>query len=88
MPKQTKKTGYESNTEKKFNDLFAGKKIIGARFLSDSEAIEQGWLNKPFAIILEDGTFIIPMKDDEGNDAGSLLTTNAELPVIANIRAN
>jgi len=32
----------------------------------------EGWYNLPLVIELTDGTTIIPMADDEGNDGGAL----------------
>lgn len=43
-----------------------GKKITQAEYVEDEE------FGHVFAIVLEDGTTIIPMADDEGNHPGSL----------------
>ena len=40
------------------------------------------WDNRPVRIILEDGTNIFPMRDDEGNDGGAMFTTYKDLPCI------
>jgi hypothetical protein len=35
------------------------------------------WYNRPLCILLDDGTWIIPQSDDEGNDGGALYVANA-----------
>jgi hypothetical protein len=45
-------------------------------------AEEQGWYRRPIQIRLEDGTWLTPSQDDEGNDGGSLYTNIEKLPII------
>ena len=52
--------------------VLVGKKIKEVRYMTDEEATEAMWYNKPLVIIFEDGTYIFPMADDEGNDGGAL----------------
>ena len=40
--------------------------------MTPKEAEEFGWYSRPVVIHFTDGTYIIPMKDDEGNDGGSV----------------
>ena len=41
--------------------------------LHDSEEAESSyWTYQPILLILDDGTAICPMSDDEGNEAGSI----------------
>ena len=40
--------------------------------MSSEETKESGWSKSPLLIELDDGTVIIPLQDDEGNDGGSL----------------
>ena len=42
----------------------------------DKEAKEWMWYSKPISMQLDDGTWIYPSKDDEGNDGGALFTTS------------
>ena len=49
-----------------------GKKIQTVRYMTSEEAKESGWSKQPLLIQLDDGLTIIPLQDDEGNDAGSL----------------
>ena len=65
-----------------------GKKIVKCRYMSEEEMKATMWYNRPLCILLDDGTWIIPQADDEGNDGGSLYVVNAAtdkaevLPVI------
>jgi len=68
--------------EKILEEFLVGQKIKNARWLSKSEALELGWHKQPFVIELENGVQLVPISDDEGNDAGSFLTTIKALQVI------
>jgi hypothetical protein len=73
------------------NMKLAGKKIVGVRYLTNAEADAMGFYNLPLVIILEDGNWIMPMRDDEGNDAGALATSFdaiPTIPVVANIQTS
>jgi hypothetical protein len=66
-----------------------GKKIISVKYMTTSEAKESGWHQRPLCFCLNDGTWIIPQRDDEGNDGGALYVANPKdekddtiLPVI------
>lgn len=52
--------------------VLVGKKIKQARYMTEAEAKEFGWYSRGIIIFFEDGSHIIPMRDDEGNDAGSI----------------
>ena len=54
-----------------------GKKIVACRYMSPKEMKETMWSDRPICLLLDDGTWIIPQRDDEGNDGGSLYVTNA-----------
>ncbi len=76
--------------EKAF-DFFVGKKIVGARYLTEEEMISCfgdesiGCDRVPVGIIFDDGSFAFPMKDDEGNDGGALAISGQTgvLPVLS-----
>ncbi len=62
-----------------------GKKIIKVRYISLEEMKEFGWDNRSVVMELDDGNLITPSRDDEGNGAGALFTTDKQdsvLPVI------
>ena len=75
MPTQQK---WEADISK----FLVGKQIKAVRYMSESEREEYMWSSRPLAIFFTDGSFIFPMADDEGNDAGALCTSSEALPVI------
>jgi hypothetical protein len=52
--------------------MLVGKTIKAIRYMSDSEKEAWGWHSRPLIILLNDNTFIIPQRDDEGNDGGAI----------------
>ena len=76
-------------TEKRWtkiaSDMLLNRKIVAVRYLT-AKAIEQhGWYSRGVVITLDNGLSIYPSKDDEGNDAGALFTTDKDndvLPVL------
>ena len=62
--------------------ILVGRTTKRIRYLSDKEVEELGWYNSAVVLELDDGTAIWPSKDDEGNDAGALFTTNPDMPTI------
>ena len=68
------------------SNFLVGKTIRRVRYLTDNEVIDLGWKRSNVVIEFEDGHWIIPMTDDEGNDAGTLWTSSqSELNVIPNV---
>jgi hypothetical protein len=67
---------------KKINKLLVGKKIVKVEYMNEADAEEQGWYKRPIQIRLEDGTWLTPSQDDEGNDGGALFTSDEDLPTI------
>jgi len=68
----SEKKDYTKMWNKTANDLLLNKKIIKVEYMSSEEADKGMWYNRPVRIILDDGTNILPMSDDEGNDGGAL----------------
>ena len=68
--------------EKSIKAKLEGRKIIEVRYLTDEEAVDMGWSRASLAIFLDDGSNIVPMSDDEGNDAGALSTSWKDLQTI------
>tara|TARA_R100001594_G_scaffold99392_2_gene133895 strand:+ start:1031 stop:1381 length:351 start_codon:yes stop_codon:yes gene_type:complete len=54
------------------NDKLLGRKIVKVEYMSTKEANESMWCSRPIAILLDDGKWIYPMRDDEGNDGGAM----------------
>ena len=66
--------------------IMKGKKIIDTGYISKKEAEKYVWNSRGIWFQLDDGTRLICMRDDEGNDAGVLAYLNegvdSVLPVI------
>ena len=75
-----------SNTEKRWTKEVAGglivRKIVKVEYMSNKEAGDNGWYSRPICIQLDNGAWLVPMRDDEGNDGGSISTSYEALPVI------
>lgn len=52
-----------------------GRTIMKVEYMSDLEAEENMWYNKPVALILDDDSRVIVSADDEGNDGGALFVS-------------
>lgn len=62
--------------------LLVGRTIKEVRYLTEQEREDLGWYSRPIALRLDDGTWLWPSRDDEGNDAGALFTTDTKLMTI------
>lgn len=62
--------------------LLVGRKIVAVRYLTNEEVEGLGWYGASIALGLDDGSWIWPSSDDEGNDAGALFTTNEKMSTI------
>lgn len=49
-----------------------GRKITYVSYLNKVDAEARDWFRRPIILQLDDGTFIYPSSDDEGNDGGTL----------------
>jgi hypothetical protein len=58
--------------EAKAKQVLVGKTITSARYITQDEADEFGWSKRSLLIGFNDGSYIMPMMDDEGNDGGSI----------------
>ena len=69
-------------------DLLVGKKIKKVLYLSNFDAEQMLWDRRSVMIIFDDGSSIIPMSDDEGNEAGSIacMGDNVEVETIPVMR--
>ena len=69
----------------KANRLLQNRNIKRVRYMSQEEADHFGWYSRSVVIELDNGVLLWPSRDDEGNDAGSLFTTDKNtdtLPVL------
>lgn len=62
----------EEKWKNKAVDSLVGKTIVQVRYMTDKEAKDFGWYHRPLIIIFSDKTFMIPQRDDEGNDGGAI----------------
>lgn len=52
--------------------FLTGKTISAVRYMTQEEADAFMWDKRPLVIRFTDGSFLIPQKDDEGNDGGAM----------------
>ena len=75
-----------SDTRKRWNKIcqkhLIGKRIIQVRYMNQKELDVLGWEQPPLVIYFNDGSYMFPSQDDEGNDGGSLFTSFKDLSVI------
>lgn len=80
-----------ADPEKHWNEkvqTFVGKTVKSVRYLNHAEWSSEfdDWYSVPVVIEFTDGTYIIPMRDDEGNNGGSLMTNLDGLETIPTLR--
>ena len=84
----TKMNNQELTTRwtKKAESVLLGRQIVRVEYMGQDECDDYMWHKRPITFILDNGTRVIAMCDDEGNDGGVLtcLTKNKEevLPVL------
>jgi hypothetical protein len=74
------------NWEKVIAKKLVGRKIVDIRYLTVEEAEMSGWNNQPICLFLDNGEWIVPMSDDEGNDGGAMATSYEKLSTIPVMR--
>ena len=63
--------------------VLLNKRIVKVEYMSVKESDDMMWSYQPVCLLLDDGKWIFPMADDEGNDAGALAVGNKDvLPVL------
>jgi len=65
----------------KANQLLLGRKIVKVEYMSPEETEEIYWHNSPVLFKLDNGVWVTPQSDDEGNDGGVLSLFNYELEI-------
>ena len=77
---------YEGIWTKIAKKVLLGRRILKVEYMSSKECKDYMWYKRPITFILDNGTRVIAMQDDEGNDGGVLtcLTESKEevLPVL------
>ena len=92
MPKTTKEIRESAEQtyrwQKKIEKQLCGRTIVAVRYMTPQEAESSYWCYQPILLILDDGTAICPMSDDEGNESGALSVfqgTSETKPVLETI---
>ena len=75
-------TDYAKEWSDRAAALLVGRTIKQVRYLTEKEREHFGWYSRPLALRLDDGTWLWPSSDDEGNNAGAFFTSNSALEVI------
>jgi hypothetical protein len=57
---------------KEVNDALAGQVIRSVRYMTPAEVEDHDFSSAAVVIQFEDGGYLIPVSDDEGNDAGAM----------------
>jgi len=78
--KKIKTKNWQGNEDIK--KILLNRKIVGVRYMDKNEVEGLGWYKQAIVLILDNGVRIFPMSDNEGNDAGSLATTDKRLKTI------
>ena len=63
-------------------DMLLGKKIVKVEYMPVKETDDMLWDYQPVCFLLDNGDWVYPMRDDEGNDAGALAVGRDMLPVL------
>lgn len=64
------------------SDLLLNRKIVKVRYMTENEMKDMGWYSRPVAFLLDNGVWIFPSSDDEGNNGGALFTTDKNQSVL------
>ena len=74
------------STRKQWNKtaekMLLGKKIVKVEYMPVEETDDMSWDYQPVCFLLDNGDWVYPMRDDEGNDAGALAVGRDMLPVL------
>jgi len=77
---------YTKQWTDKASEILLNRKIVKVRYMNDKEADDMGWYSRPVAFLLDNGVWIFPSADDEGNDGGALFTTSQDMSVLPVLR--
>jgi len=57
---------------KRAADCLLGHRIVSVAYMRADDAEKLGWYSRPLMFELDNGTWVCPQRDDEGNDGGAL----------------
>ena len=58
----------------RISKILVGRTITKVEYMSQTDAEEQDWCNRPIQIQLDNKIWLTPTSDDEGNEGGSIHT--------------
>ena len=58
--------------QKEAQKCLVGKTIKHVQWMTNANAKEIGWSNRPLLIVFDDDSIMFAQSDDEGNDGGAL----------------
>ena len=77
------KTTTREAWNKEAEEMLLNKKIVKVEYMTVKESEHMMWSYQPVCFLLDNGNWVFPMADDEGNDAGALAVGNNKmLPVL------
>ena len=82
MNTKTKKQSPEQFWTEHTAKHLVGRKITKVEYIPVEEMEDAGWYKRPIAIQLDNGHWLVPLQDDEGNDGGAMSTTFKNLSTI------
>ena len=83
MAKTIKKTDSIRTTwTKTAENMLLGRKIVKVEYIPVHETDDMMWDYQPISFLLDNGNWVYPMRDDEGNDGGALKVGKDMLPVL------
>ena len=53
-------------------NVLLGRRILKVEYMKNKECNDYMWHKRPVTFILDNGTRVIAMQDDEGNDGGAI----------------
>jgi hypothetical protein len=59
-----------------------GRRIVEVRYMTDAEMAEHYWTSKALVLVLDNGLKVYAAEDEEGNEAGVLMTNDLRNPVL------
>jgi len=72
MGENSERPWEDEDYNKEARKSLVGKKITETRYLTEEEAENYGWDKRPLVIFFDDDSYMIPQRDDEGNNGGAI----------------
>ena len=72
MPKRQSRAAERQRWTEHARQHLQGRTIVQVEYMEDEEARDLDWSELPLVLTLDDGTVLVPMRDDEGNGAGAV----------------